>query len=44
MGQMALPLKLADHAVFESFAPAGNEEPLAALADIADGGSVNAFL
>ncbi len=31
MSQLALPLSLADHAVFESFMPAGNEALLAAL-------------
>ena len=35
MSQLALPLRLADHAVFESFLPNGNEELLAALAAIA---------
>jgi len=35
MGQMALPLKLADHAVFDSFVSRGNDRPVAALVDIA---------
>lgn len=35
MTQLALPLRLADHAVFESFLPNGNEELLALLAAIA---------
>jgi len=33
--QLALPLRLADHAVFDSFLPNGNEELLAQLAAIA---------
>ncbi|MGH8221934.1 MAG: DnaA regulatory inactivator Hda [Woeseiaceae bacterium] len=37
MTQLALPLQLEDHAVFESFWPAGNETLLAWLAAIADG-------
>ncbi|MEM8815251.1 MAG: DnaA regulatory inactivator Hda [Pseudomonadota bacterium] len=36
MTQLALPLSLADHAVFESFLPAGNELLIAALRDAAD--------
>ena len=44
MGQLALPLKLADHAVFDSFVAGGNEVPVAALRDIAAGGSGSAFL
>ena len=35
MSQLALSLKLADHAVFESFFPAGNEIPVAALEALA---------
>lgn len=31
MSQLALPLKLQDHAVFESFLPAGNETPVSFL-------------
>lgn len=37
MSQMALPLQLQDHAVFESFWPAGNEAPVAFLTGLADG-------
>lgn len=33
MSQLALPLKLQDHAVFESFLPAGNESAVAFLHD-----------
>jgi DnaA family protein len=36
--QLALPLRLADHAVFESFHDAGNEALLAMLSDLANGG------
>ena len=39
MTQMALPLRLADHAVFESFLGAGNEALVALLAELADGGN-----
>lgn len=35
MSQLALPLRLADHAVFASFLPNGNEELVALLASIA---------
>jgi DnaA family protein len=35
--QLALPLRLADHAVFESFHDAGNEALLAMLSDLANG-------
>ena len=35
MSQLALPLHLADHAVFASFLPNGNEELVAVLSDIA---------
>ena len=35
MGQLALPLGLADHAVFESFHAHGNEEAVALLESIA---------
>lgn len=38
MSQLALPLRLADHAVFGSFLATGNEELVAALTDIADRG------
>ena len=44
MGQMALPLKLADHAVFDSFVAAGNEVPVAAMRDLASGGAGSAFI
>lgn len=37
MSQLALPLQLADHAVFASFLPAGNEAPLAMLRSLAEG-------
>lgn len=37
MSQLALPLQLADHAVFASFHDAGNEELVAYLASVADG-------
>ena len=37
MSQLALPLRLADHAVFASFLPNGNEELVALLGSIADG-------
>lgn len=37
--QLALPLKLQDHAVFESFWPAGNDTLLAYLAELATSGS-----
>lgn len=36
MTQMALPLRLADHAVFESFLSVGNEALVATLAGLAD--------
>ena len=36
MTQMALPLRLADHAVFESYLRAGNETLVATLAGLAD--------
>ena len=38
MSQLALPLRLADHAVFGSFLAAGNETLVATLKDLADGG------
>ena len=38
MSQLALPLQLADHAVFASFLDSGNETLVATLADIAIGG------
>ena len=37
MSQLALPLRLADHAVFASFLDSGNETLVATLADIAAG-------
>lgn len=37
MTQLALPLRLADHAVFESFLGAGNEALVAMLAELATG-------
>ncbi len=37
MSQLALPLQLADHAVFASFLDTGNETLVATLKDIADG-------
>ncbi|MEL7185531.1 MAG: DnaA regulatory inactivator Hda [Pseudomonadota bacterium] len=37
MSQLALPLQLADHAVFASFLPDGNETLVATLNDIASG-------
>lgn len=39
MTQMVLPLRLADHAVFESFLGAGNETLVATLAELAGGGA-----
>ena len=39
MSQLALPLQLQDHAVFESFWPAGNDAPLAYLIDLCAKGS-----
>lgn len=36
MSQLALPLKLQDHAVFESFLPVGNETLVAFLIDLVD--------
>ena len=44
MGQMALPLKLADYATFSSFADRGNEEVAAVLAGIAGGSTGNAYV
>ncbi|MEO1201152.1 MAG: DnaA regulatory inactivator Hda [Pseudomonadota bacterium] len=44
MAQMALPLKLADHAIFDSFVATGNEVPVAALRDIASGAHAGAYL
>ena len=39
MSQLALPLRLADHAVFGSFLDTGNEPLVATLRDLADGGA-----
>ncbi len=39
MTQMALPLRLADHAVFDSYLSTGNETLVAMLADLATGAS-----
>ena len=39
MTQMALPLRLADHAVFASYFAAGNETLVAMLTDLAGGGA-----
>ena len=39
MSQLALPLQLADHAVFTSFLPDGNEALVATLQELAAGGS-----
>ena len=38
MSQLALPLKLQDHAVFESFWPAGNEALIDFLTSITENG------
>lgn len=38
MSQLALPLRLADHAVFDSFWPVGNEALVVFLKDLAAGG------
>ena len=37
MSQLALPLRLADHAVFDSFYAAGNELLVALLRELAQG-------
>ncbi len=39
MSQLALPLQLADHAVFTSFLPDGNETLVATLQELASGGN-----
>jgi DnaA family protein len=44
MSQLALPLKLADHAVFESFHAAGNESTVAALERLAATGAGGAWI
>ena len=41
MSQLALPLRLADHAVFTSFLAVGNEELVAMLMDLADHGAAH---
>jgi DnaA family protein len=41
---LALPLRLADHAVFESFVSAGNEALVATLGDLAGGGGQGCWL
>jgi DnaA family protein len=44
MSQLALPLRLADHAVFASFLSSGNEALVAALVDIADSPGAGCWL
>ena len=44
MSQLALPLRLADHAVFGSFLSSGNEALVATLVDLADGGNQGCWL
>ncbi len=44
MGQLALPLRLADHAVFESFLACGNESLVAELQSIARGAGSGCWL
>jgi DnaA family protein len=44
VSQLALPLRLADHAVFGSFLSAGNESLVATLIDLADGGNQGCWL
>ena len=44
MSQLALPLRLADHAVFGSFLSAGNESLVATLIELADGGRQGCWL
>ena len=44
MGQLPLPLQLADHAVFESFLPSGNEPLVATLIDVAGGAGNGCWL
>ncbi|MGA8204867.1 MAG: DnaA regulatory inactivator Hda, partial [Woeseiaceae bacterium] len=39
MNQLALPLRLADHAVFGSFLATGNETLVATLTELAEGGA-----
>lgn len=44
MSQLALPLRLADHAVFESYLDTGNEALVAILQDLADGAGQGCWL
>ena len=44
MGQLALPLRLADHAVFESYLALGNEALVATLGDVAAGEGTGCWL
>ena len=44
MSQLALPLRLADHAVFESFLASGNESLVATLTELADGNGAGCWL
>jgi DnaA family protein len=44
VSQLALPLRLADHAVFGSFLSTGNEALVAALVDLAGGGNHGCWL
>ena len=44
MGQLPLPLQLADHAVFDSFLPFGNEALVATLIDVAGGAGDGCWL
>ena len=44
MGQLPLPLQLADHAVFDSFLPSGNEALVATLVEVAAGSGAGCWL
>ena len=44
MSQLALPLRLADHAVFESYLDTGNEALVSVLAELADGNGQGCWL
>ena len=44
MAQMALPLRLADHAVFASFLASGNESLVATLKELASGNGAGCWL
>jgi DnaA family protein len=44
MSQLALPLQLADHAVFESYLPTGNETAVAMLRELAAGAGAGCWL